>query len=87
MITYSPRGTCSKQIVFDLDEENRIHNLKFIGGCSGNLQGISRLVEGKTAEEIIPLIKGIRCRQNTSCPDQLAAALEQELEARAKKLS
>ncbi len=79
MITYSPKGTCSKQIVFDLDEEHRIHNLKFIGGCSGNLQGISRLVEGKTAEEIIPLLKGIRCRQNTSCPDQLSKALEEQI--------
>ena len=77
MITYSPKGTCSKQIVFDLDEEHRI--LKFIGGCSGNLQGISRLVEGRKAEEVIPLIKGIRCRQNTSCPDQLAKALEEQI--------
>lgn len=79
MITYSTKGTCSKQIVFDLDAENRVHNLKFIGGCSGNLQGISRLVEGKKAEEIVPLLKGIRCRQNTSCPDQLAQALEEQL--------
>ncbi len=85
MITYATRGTCSKQIVYDLDEENRIHNVKFIGGCSGNLQGIARLVEGKKAEEIIPLLKGIRCRQNTSCPDQLAIALEQELKERAAK--
>ncbi len=76
MITFSPKGICSKQIIFDLDEENRIHNLKFIGGCSGNLQGISRLVEGKTPDEIVPLLKGIRCKQNTSCPDQLAQALE-----------
>lgn len=79
MITYSTKGTCSKQIVFDLDAENRIHNLRFIGGCSGNLQGIARLVEGKAAEEIIPLLKGIRCKQNTSCPDQLARALEEQL--------
>ena len=76
MLTYSTRGTCAKQIIFDLDEENRVHNVKFIGGCSGNLQGISRLVEGKKPEEIVPLFKGIRCRQNTSCPDQLAQALE-----------
>lgn len=76
MITYSTKGTCSKQIIFDLDEQNRIHNLKFIGGCSGNLQGIGRLVEGKTPDEIVPLLKGIRCKQNTSCPDQLAHALE-----------
>ncbi len=79
MVTYSTKGTCSKQIVFDLDAEKRIHNLKFIGGCSGNLQGIARLVEGKPAEEIIPLLKGIRCKQNTSCPDQLARALEEQL--------
>lgn len=76
MITYSTKGTCSKQIIFDLDEENRIHNVKFIGGCSGNLQGISRLVEGKTPDEIVPLLQGIRCRMNTSCPDQLAEALK-----------
>ena len=52
MITYSTKGTCSKQIVFELDDEHRIHNLKFIGGCSGNLQGISKLVEGKTLDEV-----------------------------------
>lgn len=76
MITYSTKGTCSKQIIFDLDEENRIHNVKFIGGCSGNLQGISKLVDGKTPNEVVPLLRGIRCKQNTSCPDQLAQALE-----------
>lgn len=79
MVTYSTKGTCSKQIVFDLDEEKRIHNLKFIGGCGGNLQGIGKLVEGRKAEEIVPLLKGIRCKQNTSCPDQLARALEEQL--------
>ncbi len=85
MITYSTSGTCSKQIVYDLDEENRIHNVKFIGGCSGNLQGIARLVEGRQAEEVISLLKGIRCKQNTSCPDQFSRALEKELEDRSKK--
>lgn len=79
MVTYSTKGTCSKQIIFDLDSDGRVHNVKFIGGCSGNLQGISRLVEGKKAEEVIPLLKGIRCRQNTSCPDQLAIALAEQL--------
>ena len=79
MITYATKGTCSKHIVFDLDEENRVHNVKFINGCSGNLQGISKLVEGRTAEEIISLLKGIRCKGNTSCPDQLALALEEQL--------
>ncbi len=79
MVVYSTKGTCSKQIVFDLDDEKRIHNLKFIGGCSGNLQGISKLVENRKAEDVIPLLKGIRCKQNTSCPDQLARALEEQL--------
>ena len=81
MITYSTKGTCSKQIIFDLDKENKIRNVKFIGGCSGNLQGISKLVEGRTPEEVVHLLKGIRCKQNTSCPDQLATALEPYLQA------
>ena len=81
MFTYNTKGTCSRQIIFDVDAENKIHNVKFIGGCSGNLQGIGKLVEGRTAEEIVPLLKGIRCRNNTSCPDQLAKALEEQLNA------
>ena len=81
MVTYSTKGTCSKQIIFELDDNNTIHNVKFIGGCSGNLQGISRLVEGKTPDEVVALLKGIRCKQNTSCPDQLAQALEPHTEA------
>ena len=79
MVTYSTRGTCSKQIIFDLDAENKIRNVKFIGGCSGNLQGLSKLVEGRTPDEVVPLLRGIRCKQNTSCPDQLAKALEAQL--------
>lgn len=76
MITYSTKGTCSKQILFDIDADKKIRRVKFIGGCSGNLQGIARLVEGKTPDEVYPLLRGIKCRQNTSCPDQLALALE-----------
>ena len=75
MFTYSPQGTCSRQILFDVDENNKIHNLRFIGGCSGNLQGISRLVKGRDIDEVIETLKGIKCRNNTSCPDQLAQAL------------
>ena len=78
MFTYNTKGTCSRQIIFDVDSENKIHNVKFIGGCSGNLQGISRLVEGKsideTLAEVSASLKGIKCRNNTSCPDQLARA-------------
>ena len=64
MFTYTTKGTCSKQIIFDVDAEDRVHNVKFIGGCSGNLQGIGRLVEGRTTTELIPLLRGIRCRNN-----------------------
>ncbi len=77
MFTYSPVGTCSRQIIFDVDDENKIHSVRFIGGCSGNLQGIARLVEGKNIDEIETLLKGVRCKGNTSCPDQLARAIAQ----------
>ena len=75
MFTYSPIGTCSRQILFDVDAENKMHNVRFIGGCSGNLQGIARLVEGKNIDEVETLLKGIRCKGNTSCPDQLSKAI------------
>ncbi len=75
MFTYSTRGTCSRQILFDVDSENKMHNVRFIGGCGGNLQGIAKLVEGKNIDEIETLLTGIRCRNNTSCPDQLAKAI------------
>ncbi len=75
MFTYSPQGTCSRQILFDVDENNKIHNLRFIGGCSGNLQGIARLVEGRDLDEVEGLLAGVRCRGNTSCPDQLSKAI------------
>lgn len=76
MQTYKTNGTCSRQILFDV-EDGKVKNVKFIGGCSGNLQGISRLVEGKDVNEVISLLSGIRCRAGTSCPDQLAQALKQ----------
>ncbi len=75
MFTYSPKGTCSRQILFDVDSENKMHNVRFIGGCSGNLQGISRLVEGKDINEVETLLRGVRCKGNTSCPDQLSKAI------------
>lgn len=88
MFTYSTKGTCSRQIIFDVDSENKIHNVKFIGGCSGNLQGIARLVEGRDINEIKNSIIGIQCRNGTSCPDQLAkaiAAYEEKKENEKKK--
>ncbi len=76
MQTYTTKGTCSRQILYDVTEDNKVTNVKFIGGCSGNLQAVARLVEGKDVDEVISLLKGIRCRSNTSCGDQLATALE-----------
>ena len=74
---YRPTGVCSKEIQFDLDDQNRIHNVRFLGGCNGNLQGIASLVEGMEAEEAIRRLEGIRCGvRPTSCPDQFAKALQ-----------
>ena len=77
MNSYMTKGTCSKQILFDVDKDNKLSEVKFIGGCSGNLQAVSRLVKGKNIDEVITTLKGIRCRGNTSCGDQLARALEE----------
>ena len=76
MFIYSARGTCSREILFDVDADNKMHNVRFIGGCGGNLQGIARLVEGKDIDEVATLLAGIRCKGNTSCPDQLSKAIE-----------
>ena len=75
MFTYSTKGTCSRQILFNVDEENKMHDVRFIGGCSGNLQGIARRVEGKNIDEVEALLAGVRCKGNTSCPDQLSKAI------------
>ena len=77
--TYATSGTCSKQIDLELDG-HIIKAVSFLGGCHGNLQGISKLVEGMTAEEAIKRLRGICCgSKTTSCPDQLAIALEEAL--------
>ena len=76
---YKTRGTCAREISFQL-EDGIIKNVSFFGGCNGNLKGIAALVEGKKAEEVIPLIKGLKCGfKSTSCPDQLALALTEAL--------
>lgn len=85
MITYNTRGTCSRQILFDVTEDNKLIDVKFIGGCSGNLQAVSRLVNGMDIDEVISYLKGIKCRSNTSCGDQLALALIEYKEKKAKK--
>ena len=82
---YKTKGTCAREIAFEL-EDGIVKNVSFFGGCNGNLKGIAALVEGKKAEEIIPLIKGIKCGfKPTSCPDQLASALEEALNEQSKQ--
>jgi len=76
---YKTSGTCSREIHFEV-EEGKIKGVKFIGGCNGNLQGISKLVEGMDVNEAIARLEGISCNgRPTSCPDQLARALKQTL--------
>ncbi len=75
MNIYKTMGTCSRQIMFSVTSDNKLSDVKFIGGCMGNLQGISKLCIGRDIDDIIKLLKGIQCRSNTSCPDQLAKAL------------
>ena len=77
MFTYSTKGTCSRQIIFEVDADYKIHGLRVIGGCSGYLQGIARLVEGKDIVEVEALLAGVRCKGNTSCPDQLSKAISE----------
>ena len=82
MNTYSTRGTCSLRINFEVDKDI-IKYVEFVGGCSGNTQGISRLVEGMDVNEAISRLEGIRCgARSTSCPDQLANALKEYLSKR-----
>lgn len=77
--TYKTQGTCSRKITFDL-EDGIVKNVNFEGGCNGNLKGISALVEGRPAEEVIKTVSGITCGfKSTSCPDQLAHALHEAL--------
>ena len=76
MYSYKTRGTCSREIQLEIDD-NTITSCRFIGGCSGNTQGVSALVKGMDVDEAIRRLKGIDCNgRGTSCPDQLAKALE-----------
>ena len=75
--TYKTKGTCSQHILFEI-EYGKVHNVQFLGGCNGNLKGISALVEGMDVQEVISRIEGIQCGSKpTSCPDQLAQALKE----------
>lgn len=79
--SYVPKGVCSAKIEFEITD-GKVENVKFLGGCSGNTQGIAKLCSGRTKEEIIERLSGIRCGfKSTSCPDQLAQALKEAEEA------
>ncbi len=76
-MTYKTKGTCSQAIDFDV-VDGKVKNVKFMGGCNGNLKGIASLVEDMQVEEVIKKLEGIQCGfKDTSCPDQLAKALKQ----------
>ena len=76
MFKYRTKGTCSQEIWIEA-ENDVITSVEFIGGCRGNTQGVASLVRGMKVDEVITRCKGIQCRAGTSCPDQLACALEQ----------
>lgn len=75
--TYEPKGVCSRKLDFDI-EDGKVKNIVFVGGCNGNLKGLSALAEGMPVEEAVQRLNGITCgSKQTSCPDQLATALKQ----------
>lgn len=76
--TYQTQGTCSRLINLTLNDDNTIADVQFVGGCNGNLKGICSLIKGQKADDVIARLKGILCGgKTTSCPDQLAKALEE----------
>lgn len=83
-LEYHTQGTCSRLISLSLRDDDTIDSVAFVGGCHGNLQGIGRLVAGMKATDVIARLKGVRCGvKPTSCPDQLACALEEILRRKA----
>lgn len=78
---YRPKGVCSMQIKFEMDENGIVDNIRFLGGCNGNTQGVAKLANGRPAKELIALLDGIDCGgRGTSCPDQLAKAIREACE-------
>ena len=81
-MVYKTSGVCSSAISFEIDNEGKVRDVKFQGGCSGNTQGVAALVEGMDAAEAVKRLEGIHCGfRPTSCPDQLAKALKGALNA------
>ena len=82
--SYTPQGVCSRKITFALDEQGKLHNVQFTGGCPGNLLAIGKLTEGAGAKQIAALLRGNDCGgRGTSCADQLAIAIEAALHGKA----
>ena len=78
LYTYNTFGTCAQKIEIEIDEDETIKDVKFYGGCNGNLKGIAKLVEGQKIDDVIDRLEGIKCGfKSTSCPDQLAQALKE----------
>ena len=77
--TYIPKGVCSRQITIDV-EDGIIKSVEFVGGCAGNTAGVSKLCVGRKVDDVIELLRGTKCRNGTSCPDQLSYALEETKE-------
>lgn len=78
-VEYTPKGVCSRKIEIDI-ENGIINKVRFVGGCNGNTQGISKLVEGMKADDVISRLEGVNCNgRGTSCPDQLAKALKEAI--------
>lgn len=79
-IEFKPSGICAGHITIVLDDQERVQDLSFVGGCDGNHKGLTALIKGMTADEAISRLSGIRCGyKQTSCPDQVAVALKQAL--------
>ena len=79
MIKYKPKGVCAREFQIEV-EDGVVKSAAVVGGCHGNLQGISRLIEGMKVEDVIARVEGIRCgMKSTSCPDQIAQALKQAI--------
>ena len=77
---YITHGVCSKKIYFDIDDEGKIHNVSFDGGCPGNLKAIGKLVEGMDARRVAEILEGNTCgNKKTSCADQLSKAIKEKI--------
>ena len=80
---YTPEGVCSLEMIFEINDNDIIQHLEVVGGCNGNLKGISKLIEGMNVYEVINKLSGIKCGlKSTSCPDQISKALKNYLNNR-----